>query len=136
MGQLLQVGVLVPHGLSDHLGQFHGSQGWRQPTIATQNIHTGLDKSDRSVQDSLRVLLEFRRQLHAGQMGLEEEIDLDVGIRVLLALWFIRESLAQLSKDAVFLVSNGDALELRGAGDDLHQTPDLRLGSQRHTEQL
>lgn len=44
--QLLEVRVLGPHGLSDHLGQFHGSQRRAEPPIAGQHVHTGLDQPD------------------------------------------------------------------------------------------
>lgn len=45
-GQLFEVGVLGPHGLGDHLGQLHGCQGWAQPAVTGQHVHTGLDQTD------------------------------------------------------------------------------------------
>lgn len=44
--ELFEEGVLAPHGLGHHLGQLHGTQCGRQPAIATQHIHTGLDQSN------------------------------------------------------------------------------------------
>lgn len=46
MGQLLQVGVLRPHGLRDHLGQLHGSQGGAEPAVAGEDVDAGLDQPD------------------------------------------------------------------------------------------
>lgn len=44
--QLFEVGVLGPHGLGDHLSQFHGSQCRTQPAITGQDVDTGLDETD------------------------------------------------------------------------------------------
>ena len=47
MRQLLEEGVFAPHGLSQHLGQLHGSQGGREPAVTTEHVHTGLDQTNR-----------------------------------------------------------------------------------------
>jgi hypothetical protein len=60
VGELLEVGVLAPHGLGDHLGQLHGSDGGGEPAVAGQHVHAGLYQPDRLGQDDLRVLLQFR----------------------------------------------------------------------------
>ena len=57
--QLLEVGVLAPHSLGDHLGQLHGGDGGGEPAVAGQHVHTGLDQTDRLRQDDLRVLLQL-----------------------------------------------------------------------------
>ena len=46
VGQLLEVAVLAPHALGHHLGQLHGSDGRTEPTVAAQNINTGLKYED------------------------------------------------------------------------------------------
>ena len=46
MGELFEERVFAPHGLCHHLGQLHGAQGWRQPPVAAQNIHTRLDQTN------------------------------------------------------------------------------------------
>ena len=46
MWQLFKWRVFAPHCLGNHLGQFHSSKSWAQPSITTQHIHTGLDQSD------------------------------------------------------------------------------------------
>ena len=47
VGQLLEVRVLGPHGLGDHLGQLHGCQGGAQPAVTGQHVHAGLDQTHR-----------------------------------------------------------------------------------------
>ena len=89
--QLLQIAVLAPHGLSHHLGQLHGGYGGTEPTVAAENIHTGLediydkmvevrnlksshlDQSDGLAQDQLGVLLQLCTQLDPAQMRLKRE---------------------------------------------------------------
>ena len=44
--QLLEEGVSAPHGLCNHLGKLHGRQGRREPAIAAQDIHAGLDQAN------------------------------------------------------------------------------------------
>ena len=46
MRQLLEEGVLAPHGLRHHLRQLHSTEGRREPPIATQHVHTRLDESN------------------------------------------------------------------------------------------
>ena len=46
MWQLFEEGVLAPHGLGEHLGQFHGTQSWRQPATAAQYIDTCLNQTN------------------------------------------------------------------------------------------
>ena len=59
--QLFEIGVLAPHGLGDHLGQFHGSQGRREPTVTAQHIHTRLDQPHRlQVTENVNGLIEGR----------------------------------------------------------------------------
>ncbi|TRZ02210.1 hypothetical protein DNTS_030438, partial [Danionella cerebrum] len=43
--QLFEVRVFGPHGLRDHLSQFHGCQRWTQPAVAGEHIHTCLDQT-------------------------------------------------------------------------------------------
>ena len=47
VGKLLEVGVFTPHRLSHHLGQLHGRQRRRQPTVAAQYVYARLDETDR-----------------------------------------------------------------------------------------
>lgn len=44
--ELLEEGVLAPHGLGRHLGQLHGTQSRREPPVAAQHVHTCLDQSN------------------------------------------------------------------------------------------
>lgn len=53
-GQLFEVRVLGPHGLGDHLSQFHGGQGRTQPAVTGQDIDAGLDQTHR-LRAQLRV---------------------------------------------------------------------------------
>lgn len=46
-GQLFEVGILRPHGLGDHLRQLHGCQRRTQPAVTGQDVHAGLDQTDR-----------------------------------------------------------------------------------------
>ena len=68
--QLLEVAVLAPHGLGDHLGQLHGGNGGTQPPIAAQHVNTGLDQPDGFTEDQLCILLQLGTQLDPAQMGL------------------------------------------------------------------
>ena len=54
VGQLFEEGVLAPHGLGHHLGQLHGTQSRREPSVAAQHIHTGLDQSN-SLQNTTSI---------------------------------------------------------------------------------
>ena len=45
--QLFQICVFLPHGLCGHLCQLHSCQGWGQPPVTAQHVHTGLDQTDR-----------------------------------------------------------------------------------------
>lgn len=46
-GQLFEVRVLGPHGLGDHLCEFHSCQCRTQPAITRQHINAGLDQTNR-----------------------------------------------------------------------------------------
>ena len=84
----------------------------------------------------LRVTLQFGRELQAREVGLDQQVCLDV--------WVVVPSLGQLERDAggklpeerVFLVADGNALVLSGRGEDLKETFQLCLVVQGHTEQL
>ena len=69
--QLLEEGVLAPHGLGEHLGQLHGSEGRRQPAITAQHIHTRLDqtnglreKSNNTQHTEIHIILGVGKILH------------------------------------------------------------------------
>ena len=55
--QLLEGGVFAPHGLGHHLGQLHGRQGRREPTIAAQYVHTGLDQTDSLLARTTAIII-------------------------------------------------------------------------------
>lgn len=80
MRQLFQVGVLGPHGLGGHLGQLHGRQGGAEPPIAREDVYTGLDEPDGLAEDLLCIRLQLGTQLHAGQVGLQKQVGLDVWV--------------------------------------------------------
>lgn len=61
--QLLQVRVLVPHGLSAHLRQLHGRQGRTQPAVGREHINTRLDQSDRLQTSTDRTIREVKQRL-------------------------------------------------------------------------
>ena len=71
MRDLLEVGVLAPHGLCHHLAQLHGRDGGRQPTARAQHVNARLDEADRLADDELRVLLQLGRELDAREMRLK-----------------------------------------------------------------
>ena len=60
VGQLLQVGILVPHCLGDHLGELHGGDGRRQPAVGAEHVDARLRQTDRLPDDLLGVLLQLR----------------------------------------------------------------------------
>lgn len=62
-GQLFEVWVLGPHGLGDHLSQFHSSQCRTQPAVTGQDVDTGLDQTD-----SLQTKIWVKRVPVTGQL--------------------------------------------------------------------
>lgn len=80
--QLLQVRVLAPHGLRHHLGELHGGDGRREPSVRAEHVHTSLDEADRLAEDLLGVALEFGAELEAGEVRLQQQVRLDVGVVV------------------------------------------------------
>lgn len=123
-GQLFEVRVLGPHGLGDHLSQLHSCQCRTQPAVTGQHINAGLDQANRLqrqhlgqihthrnpirkcnssitnnlhlAQDLLRVRLQLSAQLHPGQVGLQQQVGLHVGIVELGVVQFVRHFLCQL----------------------------------------
>lgn len=60
-------------------------------------------------------------------MGLDKQVSLDVGVVVLGLGGLEGHSGPQLSEERVLLVAYGQALVLGCRGEDLQQTPQLRL---------
>ena len=79
----------------------------------------------------------YRSEWYSGEVCLEENIGLGVGVVVGARVGdFEGQVVRQLAQSVVFSVAHLDALELRGAREDLQQTPQLALLVQRRAEEL
>lgn len=120
-GQLFEVRVLGPHGLGDHLSQFHSSQCRTEPAVTGQDVDTGLDQTNslhthtsmgqmsssngkacsssnqHLAQDLLSVRLQLSTQLHSGEVSLQQQVGLHVGIVELGVVQFVGHLLCQLN---------------------------------------
>jgi len=105
MWQLLEIRVLLPHGLRDHLGQLHGGEGRREPAVAAEHVDARLDETYGLAEDLLCVRLELSGELHAGHVRLQEQVHLDMRVVELCVLWLVRQTLCQLKPFEIYLKS-------------------------------
>eukprot|EP00053_Salpingoeca_punica_P020083 m.207382 g.207382 ORF g.207382 m.207382 type:complete len:978 (-) comp17788_c0_seq1:3740-6673(-) len=124
--QLLEVRVCGPDGLRDHLGQLHRGEGRLQPGAAGEDVDDRLDEARHLLQDGLLVKLHLGRHADAGEVGLQQDVGLDV--RVVEArrrLLLVGQAAGQLLQEAVLLLADGQVVKLDGRSDNLQQALEL-----------
>ena len=84
MRELLEEGVLAPHGLGHHLGQLHGTQGRGEPPVAAQDVHTCLDQpnglhrdiiiNEASLNAQSQISTEISASSHKGSLHIHVHV--------------------------------------------------------------
>ena len=88
------------------------------------------------LEDVFRITLELSRQLEAGEVSLDQQVGLGVGVVEFRPNKLERDAGGELPQEGVLLVADGEVLVLGGRREDFDQSPQFGLVIERHTEQL
>lgn len=99
--QLEQGALLGPHGLDDHLGEFHSQERGVQVAVRTDDIDHGVDELDGLLKDHALVEPQVNVQWLAVEVALEQQIALGLRCVELVRLQWVAILGAATVKDGV-----------------------------------